>query len=289
MDDGARWMAHMRGGDFAAAWAISDELLRARGGVCDWSLPRHEQSIWDGTPLRGRRVVVHCNHGLGDTVQFIRYVPLLDAASVKMIAQPSLIPLFDGMNASFEPLTDEGVRVRDDEVHVEVMELPFVFRTTVETIPRDVPYLLRDAPRASGGKIGVVWRGGDWDPRRDIPRELLESLPGAIPLQHIAPPLELARTMLSLDLVITIDSFPAHLAGALGVPVWTLLHSECDWRWMEARDDSPWYPTMRLFRQERAGEWRSVIARVRQFLSATFAPSPLSVFDVSSMRSSSSR
>src|SRR5205085_4698224 len=101
MDDGARWMAHMRGGDFAAAWAISDDLLRARGGVCDWSLPRHEQSIWDGTPLRGRRVVVHCNHGLGDTVQFIRYVPLIDAASVKVIAQPSLIPLFDGMNASF--------------------------------------------------------------------------------------------------------------------------------------------------------------------------------------------
>jgi hypothetical protein len=89
VDPGQRWMRHMRRGDFAAAWAVSDALLRARANTPCWHLPRHEQYVWDGTPLRGRRVVVLCYHGLGDTLQFIRYVPRIDAAEITAVAHPA--------------------------------------------------------------------------------------------------------------------------------------------------------------------------------------------------------
>jgi hypothetical protein len=278
VDPGQRWMRHMRRGDFAAAWAVSDALLRARANTPCWHLPRHEQYVWDGTPLRGRRVVVLCYHGFGDTLQFIRYVPRIDAAEITVVAQPSLIPLLETScaNARFVALTDDGLPRRDDDVHVEVMELAHVFRSTLDTLPSDVPYLscgVTPSPRnGSLSRVGVVCRGGDWDPRRDVPETLMATLgdvPGVtlVSLGDVAPPLRLAQTMCTLDLVVTIDSMPAHLAGALGIPVWTLLHSDADWRWMDARDDSPWYPTMRLFRQERAGEWAPVVARVRDGLS----------------------
>jgi len=128
-----------------------------------------------------------------------------------------------------------------------------------------------------------VWKAGDWDDRRSIPPELLAPLaevPGVeLHVLQRGPGLaerpagfgidsgsdnvlEAARVMKALDLVVTVDSMPAHLAGALGVPTWTLLHADPDWRWMEARDDSPWYPTMRVIRQERAGDWTGVVARV---------------------------
>jgi Glycosyltransferase family 9 (heptosyltransferase) len=91
-------------------------------------------------------------------------------------------------------------------------------------------------------------------------------------------PLHAARTLRALDLVVTVDSMPAHLAGALGVPTWTLLQRDADWRWMEDRDDSPWYPTMRLFRQDRQGDWAPVVARVAEELRAMTGGRPLDVF-----------
>jgi hypothetical protein len=284
-----RWSWHMRRGEMEAAWRLSDEVLRARGGTPSWHLPRHEQWIWDGAPLRGKRVLVRCYHGLGDTLQFVRYAPLLRevAAEVVFWAQPALIPLLRTARGidRLLPLHDGTPEVEYD-ADVELMELPHVFRTTPETIPAEVPYLHADPaplPRGRGLAVGLAWRPGDWDPCRRIPIPLLAPLariPGVElhvlqrgPALAEAPegfgipsgsddPLQTARVMRALDLVVTADSMPAHLAGALGVPVWTLLHAEADWRWMEGRDDSPWYPTMRLFRQERAGEWEPVIARV---------------------------
>ena len=167
------------------------------------------------------------------------------------------------------------------------MELPHIFRTTLATIPATIPYLhaeprflLPDQDRLA---VGLVWKAGDWDGRRSIPFSLLAPL-ATIPgiqlciLQGDAAKAgwlegvgvnpgefdlyEYARVIRGLDLLITVDSMPAHLAGALGVPVWTLLHAEADWRWMEHRDDSTWYPTMRLFRQESSGDWEGVIERV---------------------------
>jgi hypothetical protein len=287
-DPGARWMAAMRRGDFAAAWRASDEVLRAHAGVPCWHLPRHEQWVWDGTPLDGKRVLVRCYHGLGDTLQFIRYAPLVHriAAEVTVWAQPALIPLLrtaDGIDRLL-PLHD-GACEAEYDVDVEVMELAHVFRSTADTLPAGVPYLHADpAPLGRDGRlrVGIVWRSGDWDDRRSIPFPLLAPLaeiPGVAlhVLQRGAgreeadgfgmdsgsdDVTECARVMKALDLVVTVDSMPAHLAGALGVPVWALLHADADWRWMEGREDSPWYPTMRLLRQPSAGEWAPVIARV---------------------------
>jgi hypothetical protein len=288
-------MRHMRRGDWAHAWHISDEVLRAHGGVRDWSRPRHLQAVWDGTPLDGRRVLVRCYHGLGDTIQFIRFAPLVRARASELTiwAQPALIPLLRTMPevGRLLPLHD-GTPEAAYDVDVEVMELPHVFRTTIGTLPAEIPYLhppRRDMRAGTGPArpdlaVGLIWRSGDWNfEYRSVPFELLEplrALPGVA--LHILqrghaleerPPdfgilsgsddiLEAASVMRGLDLIISIDSMPAHLAGALGLPVWTLLASDADWRWMEERDDSPWYPTMRLFRQRRPGAWGNVIACV---------------------------
>lgn len=283
------WVAHMRRGDFAAAWAVGDAVLRARAGRPCWHLPRHEQYVWTGEALAGRRVLVRCYHGLGDTIQFVRYVPMLArvAREVLVWAQPALVPLVRQIAGVTRvlPLHD-GTPDVDYEVDVEVMELPHVFRTTLATIPTDVPYLHvapAARPRDDRLAVGLVWAAGDWDPRRSIPVELLTPLariPGVTlhVLQRGAARtrwpdgvgirsgsddvVEAARVIRALDLVVTVDSMPAHLAGALGVPVWTLLQYDADWRWMVDREDSPWYPTMRLVRQRRPGEWAPVVRRV---------------------------
>jgi hypothetical protein len=286
------WMAHVRRGEFAAAWAISDAVLRERSGRPCWHLPRHEQYIWDGTPLDGARVLVRCYHGLGDTIQFARYASVVKrvAESVTFWAQASMIPLLRTVHGidRLLPLHD-GSPDGEYDVEVEVMELPHVFRSTLETLPATVPYI--DVPRVdldgvlppASMRIGLFWGTGDWDDRRAIPPALasiIAAVPGVQacmvrrdyaaagrPDGVLEIPLHedlwgTAGIMRGLDLVISADSMPAHLAGALGMPVWTLLHANCDWRWMEERDDSPWYPTMRLFRQGIDGDWGDVVRRV---------------------------
>lgn len=274
------WMSAMRRGDFAAAWEISDAALRLPR---DFNLPRHLQRIWTGDTLEGKRVLVRCYHGLGDTIQFARYLPMLRAVAAEVIVwvQPALMPLLGGVDRLL-PLHDGAPAVEYD-ADVEIMELAHVFRT----VPGDVPFL-RAAPIAvperAGLRVGLVWQAGDWDERRSIPLPLLTSLPDVSFYalqrgpgltewrQEFGPSVgsdraeETAGVMQSLDLIISVDSFPAHLAGALGRPTWILLYSEADWRWMETCDDSPWYPTMRLFRQQRPGNWNDVIERVSREL-----------------------
>jgi hypothetical protein len=283
-------MSFMRRGEFDAAWRVSDALLDARRGQTCWHWPRHFQYVWDGTSLEGRRVLVRCYHGLGDTVQFIRYAPLLRSIAEKVVvwAQPGLIPLLttvEGIDRLL-PLHDGEPEVAYD-VDVEVMELPYVFRTTLQTIPRRVPYVFgqrRNARSHPPRKVGVVWKAGGWNERRSMPAAMMATLnevpgvelrvlqnhaaaeewPGPMSQRQCAEPVtELAAAILDLDLLITIDSLAAHLGGALGVPTWTLLPKDPDWRWMENRADSPWYPTMRLWRQSRAGDWESVMHDVR--------------------------
>jgi hypothetical protein len=274
------WRDNMRRGEFEATWQLSDALLD-KGYGKPW--------VWDGSSPKGKRVLVRCNHGLGDTIQFIRYAPLLKAIASEVIvwAQPPLIPLLEtarGIDLLL-PLHDGDPEVEYD-IDVEVMELPHVFRTALSTIPSEVPYFhVEPAPLPPDEtlRVGVCWRAGGQDHSRSIPFPLLARLAeipgitwyihqrgeglaerdegfGVIQVFHDL--LEEARAMRSLDLLISVDTMPAHLAGALAVPVWALLQRDADWRWMEARDDSPWYPTMRLFRQQRRGGWGPVIARV---------------------------
>jgi hypothetical protein len=284
--DAREWLRCARSGDLAAAWQVSDRIRLRDGNIRDWTAPRHQQRVWDGSSFQDRRVLIRCYHGLGDTIQFIRYVPCVRAISreVTVWAQPSLLPLLISVAGidRLLPLHDGAPDCHCD-VDVEIMELPYAFRSTLSTIPVVVPYLHIDSMPLSGDRprVGIVWRAGDWDQARSISFNEVRRLFDqhrvswyALQLGRTAdehhPQLRdapagdvasLARTITALDLVITIDSMPAHLAGALGVPVWTLLPQAADWRWMEDRTDSPWYPTMRLFRQ-RGGGWTPVMDTV---------------------------
>jgi hypothetical protein len=277
----------MRRGDFVAAWTISDEVLRRRvesdQGCWDW--PRHLQYVWRGAPLRDKRVLVRCYHGLGDTIQFIRFAaPLRNLARhTTFWVQPELLELaraVAGVDRAI-PLHSGAPDVAYD-LDIEIMELPHALRIAPQMLADSVPYLFAgDAGEAACRKrVGLVWRAGKWNPYRSTPIELLMRLrePAGLDLLSLqldAAPAELAAIgavdwrsanlyqlatrVMTLDLVITVDTMMAHLAGALGRPVWTLLPADCDWRWMEGRSDSPWYPSMRLFRQRRAGHWREVL------------------------------
>lgn len=286
------WMQCMRNGAFEEAWKLSEKVLAA-GVNRDRLLPRHYQCVWDGTPLHGKRVLVRCYHGLGDTIQFIRYMPLLKkiAGEVIVWVQPPLIDLLKNLPGIDQllPLHDGKPEVEFD-VDLEVMELPFIFRTTLQTIPSNIPYLHVEPLTLAGRKglnVGLVWQAGNWNQSRCIPFAALAPLgqvkginfyilqanaaaagwkvgfgvhPGEFSLY------DYARVIRGLDVMISADSMPAHLAGAMNVPVWTLLHDQADWRWMDVRKDSPWYPSMRLFRQLKRGGWEQVIKSVAEEL-----------------------
>lgn len=284
----------MRAGDFAGAWGISDRVLRERAGRLRHDCPRHLQSVWDGRAFAGQRVLVRCYHGLGDTVMFARYLPALRAEAREVIvwAQPALLPLLRTMREIDQllPLHD-GAPECDYDVDVEIMELAHAFRSTAGTLPRSVPYFEISPARLAFTdrlRVGLAWAAGDWDARRNVPVELLRPLArfagvelhllqrGAARAEWPEPTahdsgsdnvLATAAIMRALDLVISVDSFPAHLAGALGVETWVLLPEPADWRWGRG-ETTPWYPTLRLFRQEQPGVWAPVIARVTAALAA---------------------
>ncbi len=305
------WREAMCRGDFAEAWRISDALLPALRDQDHRATPRHWQTIWDGSSVVGKRVLLRCYHGLGDTIQFIRYASLLQrvAAEVNVWVQPSLIPLLRSAKGidRLLPLHDGEPEVEYD-VDLELNELPYLFRSTLENIPAEVPYLhvepavLRPVWRSiqsrvrsrmpSQIRIGLIWQAGDWDASRTIPFPTVLSLASVTGVEwHILQrdahragwdgqfgvlsggdnPLDDARVMRALDLVISVDTMTAHLAGALGCKTWTLLPFNADWRWLKDRADSPWYPTMRLFRQQREGDWSGLITEVANELTRTTA------------------
>jgi hypothetical protein len=289
-----RWMCAMLRGDFERAWRISDDVLR-RGGAEDASdLPRHLRRVWNGAPLAAR-VLVRCYHGLGDAIQFIRFVPRIAevARSVAVEAQAELIPLLRSM-PEISTLVPLGEQTPAYDVAIEAMEIPHALRVTLPTVPRTVPYLAvprdaRDRARRILAKIpgdlkvGLVWKAGQWRPERSAPLHLvarLAEIPGValVNLQRgqtlddddgifsfsstSDEMIDVAALVAELDLVVTVDTMMAHLAGSLARPVWTLLHCASDWRWMLDRTTSPWYPTMRLFRQTVPGGWDTVSAEV---------------------------
>jgi hypothetical protein len=289
-DPQARWIAAMRAGDFAAAHAISDAVLTARhrGRRDNPDLPYHLRWVWDGRTFDNRHVLVRCYHGLGDTLQFARFLPFLSAraASVYVEAPPPLLPLLALVSGPvlflpFRPATPTEPRQCD----IEIMELLHALRVGRSAIPPP-PDLRVPALRIGTRAIGLCWAAGDWDPARSVPlARLLLACAGcrlrfvslqrgtaassAISSRFINPGdnntslIRSAGLIRGLELVITVDTMIAHLAGTLGVPVWVLLRRNADWRWMAGRDDSPWYPGMRLYRQETEGDWEAPLARVR--------------------------
>ncbi|HEY0835043.1 MAG TPA: hypothetical protein VGE72_14150 [Azospirillum sp.] len=299
---GLRWKACMLLGDFAGAWAVSDTVLTRTGpaGFNRRDRPFHQRAVWDGSPLGGRRVLVRCYHGLGDIIHFARYLPLVAGVARRLTVQApvplhALLARVPGVEGVFALGDDAALPPFD--VDAELMELPHAFRSTLATLPAGVPYLTVEPERVvaqaarlggSGGlRVGLAWAAGAWDGgHRSLPPNLLGTL-AAVPgvdwvcLQR-GPAVseadgrlgfrdqgpctddaeDTAAMMRALDLVVSVDTMVAHLAGALAVPVWTLLTFEADWRWMLGRDDCLWYPTMRLFRQPVPGDWTPVLAAV---------------------------
>ena len=281
----------MRRGDFAAAWAISDRVLterRARNEDCSrW--PRHLQYIWDGSSFDGKHVLVRCYHGLGDTIQYARFMePLRRRASqVTLWAQPALLPLLQNVRGIDQliPLHDGAPQTAYD-VDLEIMEVAHALRVDTSTLCERVRYLgLPPGSNASHHslKVGIAWRSGDWDARRSIHGEALAPL-GALPgiewhsLQYPSEPLPfesqdlacrdisaMAMRMRDLDLVLSVDTMVAHLAGAMGLPTWLLLNREPDWRWGDRGQRTTWYPSMRLFRSDADG-WPALIGAVSDAL-----------------------
>lgn len=262
----------------------------------------YTQPLWLGVaPLAGKTLLVHREQGLGDTLQMVRYLPQLTAQGARVIlrVQPALKTLLDGVGAAIVISDLEPLPPHD--CHIPLMSLPLALGTRLDSIPADVPYVRADAARnaqwrarlgaRTAPRVGLAWAGNpkhDNDSARSLPLLKLCRLltPGVefIAVQrdlaaadrlllarepalrsYAADQTDFAETaalIAQLDLVICVDTSIAHLAGAMGKPVWLLLPWAPDWRWLLGRDDSPWYPTMRLFRQPRAGDWDGVLERV---------------------------
>jgi hypothetical protein len=294
-----KWLAAMRLGDFEAAWQQTDRIEHRRRARADQSaLPGEIR--WDGTPFHGKHVLIRCLHGLGDTLQFARFVPLVreQAAHVTFAVQPQLLPLFEG-DPRFGDVCNGWTdnTFPDHDVELEVMELAYALRITAAELPGEIPYIGIEAIQQRSRwnspfsparpRVALLWQSSNWDPTRSIPMSALKCLqcnevsfyglqqnvPAAdletfpFPICSLARGtetiLDAACAMLWMDLIITVDGMPAHLAGALRRPVWLLLKKEADWRWMTGPCSSPWYPSMRLFRQRGEGDWESVLRLVR--------------------------
>jgi tetratricopeptide (TPR) repeat protein len=267
---------------------------------------KYTQPQWQpGVSWQGKTLLVHSEQGLGDTLQMARYVPLLTAQGARVVlqVQDALLSLLDGIGGA--TVIGKQHAPPPHDLRVSLMSLPLLFDTQLDNIPADAPYLQADMPRslqwqarlgpAKAPRIGLAWAGNpkhDNDSARSIPLQKMLKLlqPGVeyIALQrdltaadrlrlerepalhsYAADQTDFAETaalVAQLDLVICVDTSVAHLAGAMGKQVWLLLPFAPDWRWMLERQDSPWYPSMRLFRQQRAGDWDEVLERVNTAL-----------------------
>ena len=277
----------MRAGAYETAWALAAKTLAERDPATrdDPTLPYHLRWVWDGRELDGRDVLVRCYHGLGDTIQFARFLPLLAAraASVTVEVQPRLVDLIATVTSAVRLVPfDPAHPLPPADVDVEITELDFALRAAPGAA--SPPYI--SAPRAvlPAGTIALCYGAGDWDPERCIPPALLGALcrqapcitlmPESTDLEVLNPegcPLDMGATaalVAGSALVITVDTMIAHLAGAMGKPTWLLLKAEPDWRWPPDQPGSAWYPSMRLYAQPRAGDWDAVVARVERDLTA---------------------
>jgi hypothetical protein len=283
------WTQAMREGDYERAWALHEDGIASKAAWSrdDPALPYHLRWVWDGRDIAGRHTLVRCYHGLGDTIQFLRFLPALrrQAASVTLEIQPRLIPLLDG-----EPLADRIVPFdparpqKPAECDIEIMELSFALHARPAAFAPPYLYAGRAAPdpKTIGKTIGLCTRAGEWDEERSLPPEFLMPLcegrdcitldpqPSPLPVRNpTGCPFDIAQTaalIAGAALVITVDTMVAHLAGAMNRPTWLLLKHEPDWRWAPASGRSEWYPSMRLYAQPTPGDWTSVVAAVRRDL-----------------------
>ena len=326
----------LRPGDIEATW--SKALLLLSQGDFAGGLPLYEARLqrdpvrrlqrdfnrprWSGQPsLAGRSVLVHAEQGLGDTLQFARYLrPLEDlGAEVTFEVQPVLMQVLRSLPLRGKLLA-RGDSLPNTEFHIPLLSLPLALGSRIDTIPGGVPYLSVDPQHTQawkerlaalpGRKVGLNWHGNPQAESLSALQARSFPLAAAAPLAELSgitlvslqkgagseqraqvgftnriaqltDPLQLgpaeiatetAAILQCLDLVITADTALAHLAGALGVEVWIVLQEVADWRWLVDRTDSPWYPTMRLFRQRSTGDWAEVFQRIARELAPLQGP-----------------
>ncbi len=307
-------MALLSLGELETGWAELEWRWKNENNALFAERRGFRQPLWLGEAApSGRTLLLHSEQGMGDTLQFCRYAPMAARSGAEVVLevpQPlvSLMSTLEGVSR----VVARGAPLPDFDLHCPLMSLPLAFKTTLGSIPANVPYLHADAHKSrlweerlgarTGLRVGLVWSGGFrpnqpeiWavDNRRNIPLAMLA------PLRHPAvefytlqkgepaeselaklrsnrwdgPPLidftdrlhdfaDTAALIEQLDLVISVDTSTAHLAGALGKPVWILNRFDTCWRWLLDRPDSPWYPTARIYRQESAGNWASVVRQV---------------------------
>lgn len=281
-------------GDYANGWHEYEWRWRKR----DFTSPHRNfpQPRWQGENPAGKTVLIHAEQGFGDTLQFCRYVPLVAAAGAAVIFEchPPLVPLIEQLDDRVR-VVPMGQQLPPFDLHSSLLSLPLLCGTTLETVPAAVPYLAPPTnrlprwqaliPKSDTLKVGICWAGKAYpDPRRSCPPEELAPLatiPGVslyslqvgwdrsqLPERvhdltaHLHDFADTAAFVSQLDLIVTVDTAVAHLAGALGKPTFVLLPFVPDWRWLLDRSDSPWYPTMRLFRQTARKSWDEVIGKV---------------------------
>ncbi|KKK84230.1 hypothetical protein LCGC14_2785440, partial [marine sediment metagenome] len=292
--------------NFEQGWQEYEWRLRAK----DRASPTFQQPRWDGSPLNGRTILVHAEQGLGDTIQFIRYLPLVKARGGHVIfeCQKPLYRLLKSCAGIDEIIERTSTRklLAQFDLYIPLPSLPGIFGTTLNTIPSDSSYITVDPDLVTQWrirlghnedfKIGIVWAGNpdhnmdrarscslaDFAPLVDIPDLTFYSLqkgpasaeandpPKGMKIVNLEDELndfaDTAAVIANLDVVISVDTAVVHLAGAIGKTVWTLLPFVPDWRWLQNRDDTPWYPTMRLFRQTPLNDWTGVFEQVKKVL-----------------------
>ena len=293
-------LAHLTLGDFKAGWKAYE--WRWKTGAFADKRRAFRQPLWLGnTPLSGKTILLHAEQGFGDTIQFIRYAPLLKSSGARVLCevQPELMPLlapFDGIE-----VVAKGAVLPPFDLHCPLLSLPLAFGAEPTTIPAGVPYLSAPASRVAywrdrlppgNLRAGFVWSGSRAHKNdanrsialarleqlfanlplacfslqremRDADREVLQRLPNLIDLgPELSDFAETAAVISLLDVVVSVDTAVAHLAGALGKPVVILLPHAADFRWMRDCDDTPWYRSAKLLRQPVFGDWDSAIRRL---------------------------
>ena len=296
-------------GDLAAGWERWE--WRWKHANRRKQLRKFPQPRWLGQePVAGKTVFIYHEQGFGDTIQFVRYIPLLAAEGARVIlqVQTPLLSLL-GKIAGAEKVIGQKEPLPSFDLHCPLLSLPLAFSTTLQTIPSTTPYLFPSperirawserigSPRAP--RVGIAWSGNPQHPndrnrsitlqellplsatgvelvsvQKDVNESDRETLRRNPQIRDLSADIkdfaDTAAVVSILDLVISVDTAPAHLAGALAKPVWVLLMYCPDWRWMLDREDSPWYPTARLFRQSKTADWASLIRGVAQELRRHF-------------------
>lgn len=300
-----RALSLLQQSQFEKGWEEYDWRWKCK----DSKMPPFQQPVWNGEPLEGKTIVLHSEQGLGDTLQFIRYAALVKQSASTVIAMcpERLLPILSRTRGVDKWMVkDKKEPLPECDYHVPLMNLPRLFKTTVQNVPNQVPYIFPDPTLAvqwkrslssyRGFKIGINWQGNPQyrgDRHRSIPivhfaalahikgctlisvqknfgTEQISDVSRYMPIidlgsqldDETGPFMDTAAVLTNLDLMITSDTALAHLAGGLGIRVWLAVPQACDWRWLRGRDDCPWYPNMRLYRQTQIGNWGEVFERI---------------------------